>query len=129
MLLSKADQKRFPKFRKFVYDTAPRLARTEVVTEMADLTGLRAGLIRDALKPGNFPKVSIVSSLQCRGRNGAAVGCFRPDLPEQIEVVEELVRCDESGECATASWEDRQVETIILRHSHVTVLHELVHYA
>jgi hypothetical protein len=129
MLLAPEDKKLFPNFSKFVYKTAPRLATTKVVKEMAKLTGLEAGSIRNALKAGSPPTVVIVSRLQCRGSNGAALGCFRHDMPEQIEVSEELVSCDETGECHTASWEDRQVGPIILLHSHVTALHELVHWA
>lgn len=126
MQLSPEDQKRYPKFKHFLYVTAPRLANTSVVAEMVDLTGLRAGKIRDALTPGSLPKVIIVENLICRG---SAAGCFRHDMPDQLEVNRELVVGDEKGLRSVPGWEDRSVAGIKLRHSHVTVLHELVHWA
>jgi hypothetical protein len=125
MLLLAQDRTRFPKLHHFLSTTAPLLATTDVVTEMAELTGLRADLIRGALRPGSPPKVLVTANLACG--SGPAKGCFRPAKPEQIEVRQEEVVRDESGD--SASWENRRIGRLELRESHVTLLHELVHWA
>jgi hypothetical protein len=126
MQLSPQDQKRFPRFHQFLSVTAPRLKRTSVVSEMADLTGLPAEQIRTALSPGAPPKVVLVADLNCRG---SAAGCFRHDMPNQVEVNRELVDSDEKGLRSVPGWVNRSIDGHTLRHSHVTVLHELVHWA
>jgi hypothetical protein len=126
MQLSDQDKKRFPAFGHFLSVTAPRLKTTSVVSEMAELTGLPAAPIRQALTFGTPPRVLLVANLNCRG---SAAGCFRHDKPDQIEVSRELVDSDEKGLKSTSNWKDRSFAGITLRRSHVTVLHELVHWA
>lgn len=123
MRLDEATIKAFPKMHYYVRVNMPEVANVNaIVTQIQSLAGkVSKQTIKDALKWGQGPSITVVPGLVCAGTK--AFGCYSWGA-STLRVDEDLVKDFEAGKGLVKNAAGKRVYLL-----GVTLLHELTHWA
>ncbi len=123
MKMSEDTIKKFPKLHYYVRVNMPEVAEMDaIINEIQKLAGtVKKSEIRDALKWGKGPTITVVSGLMCAGVK--SYGCFRAGKDE-LRIDEQMVKDFEAGKGQVKNSKGKRVYLV-----GATLLHELTHWA
>lgn len=123
MQMSDDTGKKFPKLRYYVKVNMPQVAEVNtIVNAIQKLAGKTTKeTIKNALKWGQGPIITVVKDLRCSGKK--AYGCYKWNSNE-LRIDEQLVKNFEAGKGLVTMKNGKKVYLV-----GVTLLHELTHWA
>lgn len=123
MQISDDTAKKFPKLRYYVKVNMPQVAEVNtIVNAIQKLAGKTTKeTIKNALKWGQGPTITVVKDLRCAGKK--AYGCYKWNSNE-LRIDEQLVKDFEAGKGLVTMKNGKKVYLV-----GVTLLHELTHWA
>ena len=123
MKLTTDDQKRFPKLKQYMRDSLPKVVDVPIIVKaMEDIGQINKSRLRQVLKFGDGPNVTVVNDL--RNSDGDRVfGLFKPNIgSNEIKIDEDMVKEFEAGRGLRTA---RAGKVYLVG---VTLLHELIHW-
>ena len=123
MKLTTDDQKRFPKLKQYMRDALPKVVQVPIIVKaMEDIGQINKSRLRQVLKFGDGPNVTVVNDL--RNSDGDRVfGLFKPNIgSNEIKIDEDMVKEFEAGRGLRTA---RAGKVYLVG---VTLLHELIHW-
>ena len=123
MKLDEATITAYPKFHYYVRENMPEVANVSaIVSQMRKIAGkVSAATVKNALKWGQGPTISVVDNLMCAGVKSYGCYSFGADV---LRIDKQLVLDFEAGKGLVKTAHGKLVYLV-----GVTILHELTHWA